>query len=177
MATPSEDEGGEPTFFSESRSPTYCVAFQSRQGNGKRPAYYLCRDARGGAGAGAGGRSLRLNGEGVASPFSRFYIEPSREHAGLVHIRCCYDNKYWVAEPHQNHGGWAIVGAADEAEEDMSKPTCTLFRIIRVPPHSIRYLCRTGVHSVRKLLPPIRSQIWLSWTVIKSMQLNCLIRK
>lgn len=136
MTTPS-DEGGEPTFFSESRSPTYCVAFQSRQGNnGKRPAYYLCRDA-------AGRSSLRLNGEGVASPFTRFYIEPSREHAGLVHIRCCYNNKYWLAEPqqNQNHGGWAaIVGAADEAEEDLSKPTCTLFRIIRVPhQHSIRY--------------------------------------
>jgi hypothetical protein len=137
VATPRGDEG-EATFCSESWSPTYCVAFQSRQGNRKRPAYYLCRDVR------SGGRSLlRLNGEGVANPFSRFYIEPSREHAGLVHIRCCYDNKYWVAEPHQNNGGRAIVGAADEAEEDLSKPTCTLFRIIRVPPHSIRYLCRS----------------------------------
>ncbi|CAL5036074.1 unnamed protein product [Urochloa decumbens] len=144
-ATPSEHEG-EPTSFSESRSPTYCVAFQSRQGNGKRPAYYLCRDARGRGGA--SGSSLRLNGEGVVSPFSRFYIEPSREHTGLVHIRCCYDNKYWVAEPHQNRGGWAIVGAADEAEEDLSKPTCTLFRIMRVHPHSIRLLhVRLGNHA------------------------------
>ncbi|XP_062208358.1 uncharacterized protein LOC133909821 [Phragmites australis] len=136
VGEPSEE--GESTFLS-SRSPSCCVAFQSRQINGKRP-YYLCYDARSGAAAGSSGRSLRLNGESVTSPCSRFYIEPSRVHAGLVHIRCCYDNKYWVAQQRQHEGGWAIIGGADEPEEDLSKPTCTLFKTTRVPPHSIRLL-------------------------------------
>ncbi|KAL6654190.1 hypothetical protein ACP70R_007655 [Stipagrostis hirtigluma subsp. patula] len=136
-ATASEEDGD--LTLQASRSPGSCVAFQLQRSNGKRP-YYLCYEARGGtAVAGNCGRPLRVNGgEGVASPYTRFYIEPSREHHGLVHIRCCYDNKYWVAQQLQRSGGWAIVGGADEPEDDQSKPTCTLFETTRLPPSSIR---------------------------------------
>ncbi|KAL6654705.1 hypothetical protein ACP70R_008170 [Stipagrostis hirtigluma subsp. patula] len=137
-ATASEEEGD--SAFPASRSASCCVALQLQLNSGKRP-YYLCYEARGGAAA--AGRSLRVNGgEGVASPYTRLYIEPSREHHGhgLVHVRCCYDNKYWVAQQRQHQGGWAVVGGADEPEEDQSKPTCTLFKTSRLPPSSIRLL-------------------------------------
>ena len=56
-----------------------------------------------------------------------------------MHIRCCYDNKYWAPRQLPYDGGWVVAGAAYEAEEDLSEPTCTLFRAVRVPPLSVRY--------------------------------------
>ncbi|XP_051230462.1 uncharacterized protein [Lolium perenne] len=74
---------------------------------------------------------LQLDGEDVTSPHTRFFLEPSKEHDGqrLLHVRCCYDNKYLAAVqgPHSGGGAW-IIGATDEAEEDLSKATCTLFK-------------------------------------------------
>ena len=128
---PSVEEAGEAP-----RSP-WCFAFQAHRANGER-LYYLRYDAHGGEAAGCG-RSLRLNGESVASPYTRFYLEPSRDNPGLVHIRCCYDNKYWAPRQLPYDGGWVVAGAAYEAEEDLSEPTCTLFRAVRVPPLSVRY--------------------------------------
>ncbi|CAN6222196.1 unnamed protein product [Urochloa humidicola] len=129
MPNEEEEEDEESSTVTASRLPTSCcVALQSQRASGN--PYYLSYDA-------GTKKSLRLNGEGVTSPRSRFHIEPSRGHNRLVHIRCCYDNKYWVAA---QHGSRLIVGTADEAEEDLSKPTCTLFRIIRVPPDSVRLL-------------------------------------
>lgn len=63
------------------------------------------------------------------SPAEKFYLEPSKQHEGLVHIRCCVSNKYWVAEQHEHEGrsAWFICGSADEPEEDPAKPSCTLF--------------------------------------------------
>ncbi|KAF7005261.1 hypothetical protein CFC21_020395 [Triticum aestivum] len=70
---------------------------------------------------------------GVMNPRSRFYLEPSKEHDGLVHVRCCYNNKYWVPQQRVLHGStrWTI-GTANELEEDLSKPSCTLFKHIPV---------------------------------------------
>ncbi|KAF7059223.1 hypothetical protein CFC21_066155 [Triticum aestivum] len=104
--------------------PPRCVAFQSSEPSGK----YLCY-ARQGKGAAADGL-FQLDGEDVTSPHTRFFMEPSKAHPGLLHVRCCYDNKYWAANQlhdGEDDGGW-IVGAADEAEEDLSKTTCTLFK-------------------------------------------------
>ncbi|KAF0892842.1 hypothetical protein E2562_018633 [Oryza meyeriana var. granulata] len=127
---PSEEQDEE---FPSSRSPR-CVAFQLEQ-NGKR--LYL----RYSPGGGGNRRStLRLNGDSVASPYTRFYVEPSREHDGLVHVRCCYDNRYWVAQQRPDDGS-SVVGAADEAEEDLTKTSCTLFRITRgAHPRFVRLL-------------------------------------
>ena len=58
---PSVEEAGEAP-----RSP-WCFAFQAHRANGEWP-YYLRYDAHGGEAAGCG-RSLRLNGESVASPY------------------------------------------------------------------------------------------------------------
>ncbi|KAI4970588.1 hypothetical protein ZWY2020_001502 [Hordeum vulgare] len=105
--------------------PPKCVAFQSSEPNGK----YLCY-ARHGNGGAAAERLLRLDGEDVTSPHTRFFMEPSKEHHGLLHVRCCYDNKYWAAKILQaddDEDGW-FIGTIAEAEEDLSKTTCTLFK-------------------------------------------------
>lgn len=129
--TTSEEEGD----TSPASRSLRCVAFQS-QPNGNYLRY--AQDGKGGAANNS--RSLRLDGMGVTSPYTRFYLDPSREHDGLVHIRCCYDNKYWLAQRRPHDGGW-VVGTADEVEEDLSKPTCTLFEPTKGNrPGSIRLL-------------------------------------
>lgn len=72
--------------------PPKCVAFRSSAPNGKYLSY-----ARQGNRA-ATERLLQLDGEDVTSPHTRFFMEPSKEHHGLLHVRCCYDNKYWAAK-------------------------------------------------------------------------------
>ncbi|KAI9077499.1 hypothetical protein K1719_040521 [Acacia pycnantha] len=72
---------------------------------------------------------LQFSGEEVVSPYVKFEVERAKGGNGLVHIRCCYNNKYWVRWT-QNH--WWIVAGADEPEEDQSKWSCTLFKPIYV---------------------------------------------
>ncbi|KAK9741955.1 hypothetical protein RND81_03G139500 [Saponaria officinalis] len=61
--------------------------------------------------------------EGVFSVTAKFAIEPAFD--GLIHIRSCYDNHYWVrysvSEP------W-LSTSAPEPVEDQSKDNCTLFK-------------------------------------------------
>ncbi|KQK04700.1 uncharacterized protein LOC100836324 [Brachypodium distachyon] len=76
-------------------------------------------------------RQLELSGEDALSLFTRFDVEPSRLHDGLVHIRCRYNRKYWVARRHDDDG-WIVVAGADEPEEDLSKPSCTLIKAVPV---------------------------------------------
>ncbi|CAL1410182.1 unnamed protein product [Linum trigynum] len=68
---------------------------------------------------------LQFTGEtAVHSPYVKFEVEPSRSVRGLVHLRSCYNNKYWVrTSPTQV---W-IAAHSDVPEEDQSKWSCTLF--------------------------------------------------
>jgi hypothetical protein len=82
-------------------------------------------------------RQLELSGEDALNIFTRFDVEPSRLHDGLVHIRSRYNRKYWVARRQHGDGdgdgdGWIVVAGADEAEEDLSKPSCTLIKAVPV---------------------------------------------
>ncbi|KAK9926806.1 hypothetical protein M0R45_024017 [Rubus argutus] len=77
---------------------------------------------------------LKFSGEEVGSHYAKFEVEMAKscENKGLVHIRCCYNNKYWVRllrtnTPEDDH--W-IVAKANEPEEDRSKSSCTLFEPI-----------------------------------------------
>ncbi|KAM7500030.1 hypothetical protein LguiA_024444 [Lonicera macranthoides] len=74
---------------------------------------------------------LRFSGEGVVSPYAKFEVELSKNWAGagLVNIRCVYNNKYFVSKSQEL--GW-IVAAAKEPEEDKSKWSCTLFQPVFV---------------------------------------------
>nr|AIU47285.1 amaranthin-like lectin [Linum usitatissimum] len=61
------------------------------------------------------------------SPYAKFESEPYsksyKTKEELVHLRCFYNNKYWVGN--SDH---YISGDADVSEEVRSKPTCTLFK-------------------------------------------------
>lgn len=74
---------------------------------------------------------LRFSGEEIASPYAKFEVEMSKNWAaaGLVNIRCVYNNKYFVSKSQEL--GW-IVAAAKEPEEDKSKWSCTLFQPVFV---------------------------------------------
>lgn len=73
----------------------------------------------------------------LTNPHARFYFEPSRKHGGrLLHIRCGYNNKYWMAKQQQQQpddgaaaAAIVITGTATEREEDLGKPSCTLFAV------------------------------------------------
>ncbi|XP_008374992.1 uncharacterized protein LOC126625649 [Malus sylvestris] len=59
------------------------------------------------------------------SPNAKFQMEPAYGgYEGLVHIKCCYNNKY-LRRPNE-HQHW-IVAQADRPEEDLNHWTCTLF--------------------------------------------------
>lgn len=69
---------------------------------------------------------LQFGAPDVATPYTKFEVigAMGTGNTGLSHIRCCYNNKYWVAWKEDQ--SW-IVGLADEPEEDRSKWSCTLF--------------------------------------------------
>ncbi|CAN6217375.1 unnamed protein product [Urochloa humidicola] len=97
-----------------------CIALQS-----KRDSSYLRYVHEGGENY----RRLQINGKDASdSPYTRYDVETSLLHQGLVHIRCRYNRKYWV--PRQRGDGWWIVADADEREEDLTKPNCTLIKPI-----------------------------------------------
>jgi hypothetical protein len=101
-----------------------CAAFRSKS-SGKYLRYNKYVDDS----AGASHQLIQLSGDDTVNPCTRLYIEPSTKHDGLVHVRCCYNNKYWVAQQRPNDDGWWIAGAADEPEEDLSLQACTLFQL------------------------------------------------
>jgi hypothetical protein len=120
-----------------------CAAFRS-----KSNCKYLrsCADH----GKGADGQLLQLAGDDAENPLTRFFVETSSKHDGLVHIRCGYNNKYWVAE--KRHGDeWWIASSADKPEEDLSQESCTLFQLkpVKEDPKTVRlFLFPTILHSV-----------------------------
>lgn len=67
---------------------------------------------------------LQYSGE-LVSPYTKLEVEKAKIGKGYVHIRCCYNNKYWVLHSQSNQ---YIVATAREREEDRSKVSCTLFK-------------------------------------------------
>ncbi|XP_037450473.1 uncharacterized protein LOC119320510 [Triticum dicoccoides] len=100
-----------------------CIA-QCSQSNGS----YLCYVHE----HGESFRQLQLNGKDAINPYTRYDVEVSRGHngSGLVHIRCRYNRKYWVTR--QRGDAWCIAADADEPEEDLTNPNCTLIKPIIV---------------------------------------------
>ncbi|XP_034679766.1 uncharacterized protein LOC117909825 [Vitis riparia] len=74
-------------------------------------------------------RFLQFSGEEVVTPYSKFQVERANNGRGLVHIRCCYNNKYWVR---WSRSHWWIVAGANEPNEDQSSWSCTLFEPVHV---------------------------------------------
>ncbi|XP_022723820.1 uncharacterized protein LOC111280671 [Durio zibethinus] len=77
----------------------------------------------------------------AVSPYAKFEVEMAAGAGkdGMVHIRSCQNNKYWVrtknlsATETPGEGYW-ITATASKPEEDQSKESCTLFKPISVDP-------------------------------------------
>ncbi|KAG8499885.1 hypothetical protein CXB51_006476 [Gossypium anomalum] len=72
----------------------------------------------------------------AVSPYTKFEVDISDTN-DLVHIKSCQNNKYWQRTKTVSIAGvrpeqcW-IAAAAQKKEEDQSKETCTLFKIVPV---------------------------------------------
>ncbi|CAN0913843.1 hypothetical protein LINGRAHAP2_LOCUS28182 [Linum grandiflorum] len=66
--------------------------------------------------------------EGIWSPYAKFEVEDSDIGGGMVHLKSSYNQKY-LRRASENPTNPGIEAAADEPEEDISKWSCTLFRI------------------------------------------------
>ncbi|KAM1804682.1 uncharacterized protein LOC126617106 [Malus sylvestris] len=87
---------------------------------------------------------LKFSEEEVVSLYAKFHVEMAKSSGatkGLEHIRCCYNNKYWVRRS-QTHN-WIVAGA-DEPQEDESKWSCTLFEPVYVDEHNSAQDVRFG---------------------------------
>jgi hypothetical protein len=71
-----------------------------------------------------GKKNLQASAEDAASPFTRFQAEPSKEHddGGYVHLRCCYNGRYWVAR--QVGDEWCLSSAKPTSR----RRTCSSLR-------------------------------------------------
>ena len=68
---------------------------------------------------------VKLSEENVKSEYAKFQMEPAdRGYGGLVHIKCCFNNRYLRRANHRQY--WIVAGAA-EPEEDTDHWSCTLF--------------------------------------------------
>ncbi|KAK8571608.1 hypothetical protein V6N13_047274 [Hibiscus sabdariffa] len=91
-------------------------------------------------------RFVQTNAE---SPYTKFEAEAANAD-GLFHIRSCQNNRYWERNKIPN---W-ITATALKKEEDQTKPSCTLFKLISVDAamntvrmvhvQSANYLCLWG---------------------------------
>ncbi|TYH26854.1 hypothetical protein ES288_A02G022400v1 [Gossypium darwinii] len=74
----------------------------------------------------------------AVSPYAKFEVEISDTN-GLVHIRSCQNNKYWQRTQTVSIAGvppeqYWIAATAQNKEEDQSKETCTLFKVVLAGP-------------------------------------------
>lgn len=71
---------------------------------------------------------LKFSETRVVSPYAKFEVEIAQRGGidGLVHIRSCQNNKYLVSDD------TSITATAKKPEEDLSKKSCTLFKLISV---------------------------------------------
>ncbi|CAN1151279.1 MLP-like protein 423 [Linum perenne] len=65
----------------------------------------------------------------VANQYTKFEVRKARSGDGLVHLKCCYNNKYLVRSSATK---WWISATANNVEEDASKWSCTLFKPVHV---------------------------------------------
>ncbi|KAK8477661.1 hypothetical protein V6N11_066688 [Hibiscus sabdariffa] len=87
--------------------------------------YYVSFDRDGGEMDGC----IRFVGTNVESPYTKFEAEAAKAD-GLFHIRSCQNNRYWERNK-TPQTGW-ITATALKKEEDQSKSSCTLFKLVSV---------------------------------------------
>ncbi|XP_071740042.1 uncharacterized protein [Rutidosis leptorrhynchoides] len=109
---------------------------------------------------------LKFDEEQIWSPRVKFAVEraetTSVDDVGqqLVHIRSCYNNKYWEALPDKTTG--LISASGKKPEEDRSKVSCTLFEIEPVQGNTgalrLRFV-QNGRKYAGRLLPDSTSNV------------------
>ncbi|KAK8682439.1 hypothetical protein V6N13_054827 [Hibiscus sabdariffa] len=72
---------------------------------------------------------IRFVGTNVESPYTKFEAEAAKAD-GLFHIRSCQNNRYWERNKHPEK--YWITATALKKEEDQTKPSCTLFKLVSV---------------------------------------------
>ncbi|KAM7486399.1 hypothetical protein LguiA_002408 [Lonicera macranthoides] len=78
----------------------------------------------------------KFSRENPVSPYGKYEIEKAKTGDRLVHIKCCYNNKYFVRWSPSHY--W-IAAAANKPEEDESKWSCTLFEMLPIDAKMIRF--------------------------------------
>ncbi|KAL9224594.1 hypothetical protein vseg_000613 [Gypsophila vaccaria] len=97
------------------------------------------------------GSLLRFEDESVFSPYAKFRVERTDDNNGFVHIRSCYNNKYWTRSASAEYQD-PISATAEERVEDESVENSTLFRLEVVGDTRVRlFHVRSG--QIR-MLPP-----------------------
>ncbi|XP_002519552.2 uncharacterized protein LOC8284545 [Ricinus communis] len=81
-------------------------------------------------------RLIRCDGDDIWDPLSKFRVEKAKSNKDLVHIRCSYSNKYWRRNGEVTD---LIAAAADAADEDPSKWSCTLFKPLAKDDKTFRF--------------------------------------
>ncbi|CAN0925566.1 hypothetical protein LINGRAHAP2_LOCUS34832 [Linum grandiflorum] len=61
----------------------------------------------------------------VANRYAKFEVQKAKSKNGLVHLKCCYNNKNLVRSSPTK---WWICAAADPVQEDLFEWSCTLFK-------------------------------------------------
>ena len=81
--------------------------------------------------------SIAVGDEDVFSTLAKIEVERSTgSNSTYVHLRFSYFNLYWGRNPATGE----IVGEIDQPEEDITKPTCTLFEPLPVDDSGTFYL-------------------------------------
>ncbi|KAF5942395.1 hypothetical protein HYC85_020037 [Camellia sinensis] len=76
---------------------------------------------------------LQFSGEEVVSQYTKYQVEMAKCGNGLVHVRCCYNNKYWILPKHiafKGDNGYYLSATSLEtfpylefASDDIGDPT------------------------------------------------------
>ncbi|KAL2898064.1 hypothetical protein RDABS01_039846, partial [Bienertia sinuspersici] len=77
---------------------------------------------------------LQASASDVTDSYAQFEVQNSSKHCGLFHIRCRYNNKYFVRWSPSHY--W-ITATAEKPDENESNWTCTLFKRIDIKDGSI----------------------------------------
>ncbi|XP_057772381.1 uncharacterized protein LOC130991950 [Salvia miltiorrhiza] len=67
--------------------------------------------------------SVADGGDSMFSPLVKIGVERAAIDAKYVHLRFCYNNRYWQKSADDD----TIVAVSNKPEEDTTKPSCTLF--------------------------------------------------
>ncbi|CAN1179263.1 hypothetical protein LINPERPRIM_LOCUS36746 [Linum perenne] len=91
------------------------------------------------------------------NPLSKFEVVPSDVHSSMIHIRCCYNNKFLRRG---NDKERYIYAVAEEKEENQDSWTCTLFTPEFMADGTVRFL-HTQMETYAQCSVDTRDPLWM----------------